>query len=336
MSSSSSHLPENKPMVILSAVLAFLLMCGVFYVRTSQEDPGKILTNENVSKVSVLSKESRLALQKDIDRDGLADWQEMIQGTSIKDADSDDDGVSDGKEVSKNEPRLLGASTNLATTTEGVPTPLSKSDLASRKFFVRFLALRKAGVLNENTGRELATLYAKDVLGAKDKERFSTVYTSKDIVLGKESGRIALISYADKMGQILEDTAITEGPQTELPFFVLALRSQNPAIFRFIEPYAERYREIIRKSLAVPVPREAMEIHLAYLNAMSALLKQVTAMVVFPDTPLESGMIIQRYIEEKEPGVLASLANISRFFKKRNILFEKNIPAHRFTHLLTP
>ncbi|MEK7535387.1 MAG: hypothetical protein AAB590_00005, partial [Patescibacteria group bacterium] len=60
-----------------------------------------LFTKSEPSTESVVATtgQSKQIAEKDTDRDGLADWEELLWGTSITNPDSDGDGVSDKEEA---------------------------------------------------------------------------------------------------------------------------------------------------------------------------------------------------------------------------------------------
>lgn len=336
-----TYFPKKKLTVLLAGFCAIAVIGGVFLLQKNssfyRESPSDAQNNEAV----VLSTETKIALKKDTDEDGLKDWEERLWGTDPKNADTDGDSTGDGKEIQMDrDPTIPGPDDQIkpvdmengSTTAAAVQLSLSQSEVAARNFFARYLALKQAGALGPNSGARLTSEYVSEILQDfnEDGVLFET-YTVNDISVRADSGSNALREYGNKMGAIILKYPSVMGSKTELQIFLEALASGKAEDFEKIAPYITRYENIINESLAVVVPKSAVQMHLGYINALRALKRNAAAMRNSQIKPLSSGIVIRKYVETQEPQVIAHLRNIDRFFIENGVSFSITEPGSAFS-----
>lgn len=332
------YIPEKKFPVLIVGILAILLIVVIFFWKQNSAD--NPLRNNTLAVQTSDTTTKEEVLKTDTDSDGLRNWKESMRGTDPQNPDSDGDGVSDGDEIKLGSDPTMTPSENQAAeeqvvhsaTNQSSSTSLSKSEIASREFFAQYMALKKAGALNKDSGNILASNYTNKVLsGFHTNGAFFKTYTASSLEILDSTGDGALKTYGNAMGRVILSNPPVKGKRTAFQVFFKAMTSGNSQDLQKIGPYIDRYENIIKDSLEVPVPQNATSIHLGYLNALSALKTNAEAMKNAEQTPLRTGIIMKAYMNTKEDQAVQNLQNIHKFFVKNGITFSETEPGTAFT-----
>lgn len=122
-------------------------------IIAAQERQGQKAPPSNPALPITIGRDLSLANSQDTDGDSLFDWEEALRGTNPKKTDSDDDGTSDGAEVSTaRDPLVAGPNDSVAAVASSTDAAMSDQYEASRKI----------GTLTDQFAETFAKAYASE------------------------------------------------------------------------------------------------------------------------------------------------------------------------------
>ncbi|MCA9355900.1 hypothetical protein H6790_00620 [Candidatus Nomurabacteria bacterium] len=200
--------------------------------------------------------------ENDSDKDGIADWEEILWGTDPEKYDTDDDGVSDGEEIrSEKVKRGALANTNPNTT-----------DIFARDLLVTISSLYDTNIINID-------ILAQEVVNniTKNKEPF---YTTQNITITNN-----VESYFNNFLYILS-LDIT-GWEEFVDFIKYSNGDTNIELMN-IEEKGTEIIEISKEVINTPVISEMKEHHLELANSIYFLGESLTKMSKIESDPIQS------------------------------------------------
>jgi hypothetical protein len=283
-----------KTKVGASLILAVIFIIGAVIFRTSQQTTDKNLQNTI----------------------GL------IADASVKNGIKNGDIVPTDWENSLkiNSPKNFGGITNLvATSTESSTTEenLTATDRFSREFFTQYLNIKKSGAtVDENTGLNLVDKLLTQDYGSQPEEK---VYSDSDMVIIYSNNTNSLREYGNSLGSIVNKPL---PPNYEQEIVVLSKVNDtgNTEYFKKLGPNVKRYQEMRDKMLALPVPMDLKNVHLAFINSISAMLEGVKGMTLMDTDPVGATKMIARYEDGLKLLPLA-IQTMASYFAKQGVIF---------------
>jgi hypothetical protein len=136
--------------------------------------------------------------------------------------------------------------------------------------------------------------------------------------------------YANAMGSALlnNDVQVVE---SELEILNDALNNNKPERLKELQVFANIYKNVLRESLAIPVPSILVKEHLDLINTYSAMEKNLEGMMLSTEDPMVALLRIKRY-EDDTLGLRLALQNMYRAIEPRSNLFTSQDPATYFAN----
>jgi hypothetical protein len=315
------YLPSKKIWVALFLVV--ILFVVVFLipdkdrVGNSQEDKlSKIVSKDNLKRVAT----------KDSDNDGLTDWEEVLWKTDINNPDTDGDGTMDGEEVRlKRDPNLAGPDDLLPNGTLGVKTgvvgedeELTTTERFGRELFSGYIELLDS---KRYKGREAELLYnlleqnVSGVVGPID------IYEVADIKTFSSKNTIVIRDYGNSIV-----TNLLEGAEiNEIPIIVALLETESQEDKVKLQEVIDLNKKILEKNLNLPAPKDAEELHLAFINTHNEVIESLVKISKISVDPLLSVVGIGEYSEATSK-FNEVIADFREYFSSKRIIFSKNEP----------
>ena len=139
-------------------------------------------------------------------------------------------------------------------------------------------------------------------------------YIASNLHVTAETDRDSMQAYEDKINLILQNRSskVKENP---LAIFQDAITRANETKLAKLDPIILQNKGLLNDLLLVEVPKSAVGVHLALLNAFSNILSDLEAIrVVFTD-PVRSLVAVNQY-QLDESSLKIALNNINSFFTK--------------------
>src|SRR3989344_2665539 len=181
----------------------------------------------------------------------------------------------------------------------------------SRDFLSQYLSAVKKG---EVTGEESIKI-AENTLSIPGYTKIGGAkYIASNLHVTTETDRNSMQVYEDKINLILQNRSsqIKENP---LAIFQEAITRASETRLAKLDPIILQNRGLLSDLLLVEVPKNAVVVHLALLNAFSNILSDLEAIrVVFTD-PVRSLTAVSQY-QLDESSLKTALNNINSFFAR--------------------
>jgi len=264
-----SFWPSKK--IILPTLTVIILLLVVIFIPSNKNirietEGSKDLKNTVVSLALI-----RKIAEKDTDGDGLKDWEENLWGTDPNNPDTDGDGIGDADEAeiktrqtTKNQE--LQYSEGIVAKNGGI---LTETATLARNFFGSYFSLGGG----EGAKGQLDFIIGTS-LSSSIEERVIESYSTNDLnTVPSNIG--AIRKYGNNLGRIIKENPIDEEPGEILLF---ALRNKSQTDLDKILDISNIYKKASTEILKIEVPSDAKILHLALINIMGQIEKDLVKM----------------------------------------------------------
>ena len=159
-------------------------------------------------------------------------------------------------------------------------------------------------------------------------------YTVSDIKVSNDTSTAALHAYGNALGKAIQSNS--PGTTTnELIIYANAAENNDPQSVSAMLPIIESYQKTLAVFLAMPVPKNATDMHLNLINSYSQIISTDETLMKFPSDPMASIYGLKEY-ETGSVAVYNSIEAYPVFFKSQNVTFSSNEPGFILSNLSTP
>ncbi len=318
--------PSKKIIVIGLALL--LGIGGWFFASKDKDGVKKDIFPDKGSFISALFKEK----QKDIDGDGLADWEEALWKTKIDNSDTDGDGTSDGEEIKlgrnpakpgpddkMENPRAV-IEENIFDDNEG----LTKTDILARSFFANFMALQQSGNLNAGAKEQLAQSF----LTAIEQEDIIDRYSLSDLKISDNDSAEILKKYGNNFSAIIKKY-MSMAEESEFSIISRAMQEENSGELKKLDGAISLYQAGVSDLLALQAPKSVSRYHLALINSADKIAGSLANIQKMFDDPVRGLIGINQY-QKASVDANEALEKISGYFAAKKVFFNENEDGYIF------
>ena len=278
-----------------SKLIAVIIVCitfvgsVIFYKKNTEKKETPKEARENI----VLLDTDKNNIEMDSDNDGLKDWQENIIRTNPILADTDLDGTIDGDEVKNNRDPLKKGNDKITSANKEVTksenwTEENLTDKFATTLMANYLENRQLG--GQLTQPQLEKIIENSI--ENDDFQFTNKkYDIKDIKIDKNVNKIVY-------GKNIENIVNKNSPKNTLSEVVIlnnALKNEDEKEFQKLDPIIIGYQNIIKQTLDVGVPKDAIGLHIVYLNTLSSIEDSIRGMKDFLKDPVKSYIYMKNY-----------------------------------------
>lgn len=287
--------PHKKTIYVIASLCA-LSIAFVWFNRDKDLVP--LLSQKDIVTASAEDISAR-----DSDGDGVRDWEEFLWGLDPNKKDTNNDGISDDKELETKKVALRGitsTATSTATTTF--------TDSFSREFFVAFSALKQSGNLTKANVDQIS----KQSIEALTQTTIATKYSKDDIIIASSTPE-SKAAYKKEIAKTGKGLAITKlGRELEL----LNRAINKPRSDKLIEELTkiqQIYLTLAERTIKIPVPNPIQNTHLDLANTYYKLGAAVGGLTQIYDDPALSVVYFSEYQKalEKLPVAMAAIGKYS-------------------------
>ncbi|KKU60213.1 MAG: Ricin B lectin [Parcubacteria group bacterium GW2011_GWA2_47_12] len=309
----------------LISVLVILVGFGGFIAYREYKNRGEEIAPALKTPIDTLGSAALIA---DSDKDGLKDWEEELWRTDPLNTDTDRDGMGDAEEIKNGRnPLIAGANALLdsATVATKVNPDAKKSipdtERFARELFATYLSSRQEGLpLSQN---EIANII--DTVSASVPDEAPQLFSEKDAKTFTEENESALRAYGNALGAVLKKPWPSR--ENELAVFERAIQDPNPETARLdlanLTPISLAYGNLGNAVMKIPVPQNALAIHLRFANTTMEIRENIRGMSVALDDPIKTVSAIARYLDAA-PRLGESLTALRNFLETRGISYTED------------
>ncbi len=269
----------------IAAALSVVMLLVVIATMSSAPAPQAAVPQQRLSLEQL--KARSFVQEIDTDSDGVPDWQEILLGMNVNSADSDGDGVWDGAE--EKAPAI--ADTSITT---DVLHRLSDG----------YVALKNSGAFTPERGKEIASQITGDIRVVTP---FNPHTAAELIVLPDTSAMAVSVHRAALQGALKPLLDIHE---PDLARYARYLETNNESELTTIIDHAALYRQIANEIVAIPVPRDMQDDHLAAANALAFYASVLDTMIERANDPIASLATLPIY-DQSEKYIATTITKIT-------------------------
>lgn len=197
------------------------------------------------------------------------------------------------------------------------PALLTPTDIIARDLFSKYVAA------SQTTGSALDTKtqgdIVKSVLGTENSvSRSPRLYTEGDVIVVEDDSAEVLRAYGNTIGTSIKSN--WRQSENELDIYNRALQNNNEKELQKLTPIIENYKKTLDEALTVSVPRNALQTHLEFLNALSRLVFSLNSMQNTFKDPLTAMNGFGLYPKAMSD-LQRSLKDARDLFSRNNVVF---------------
>ncbi len=202
-------------------------------------------------------------ISKDTDGDNILDWEENLWGTDPTKKDSDDDGVTDDKEIAASKVETVGNTSSSSSES----AKLTETEKFSDQLLATAASLTGSGSADEAVLNNIGLSLVNNL----EKTTQKKVYTIKNIQISEDESRQAIQAYSV---QIL---AVQAKYPLNIDITAIAATSMkddgeiDASAFKKFDPAINQINGIVKEMLAINTPRSLSIIHVMVINGFQRL-----------------------------------------------------------------
>ena len=237
-------------------------------------------------------------VEKDIDHDGLADWEEGLWNTDPKNPDTDGDGVPDGEEVREGrDPIVSGTSgrmlaSNMSSTSLATAVPHNATEAVSRDLFGTFMLALRNNRQGDLSPKEQDTM-VKDAISAAGPYVRPKVHTMTDLHTVPTSAT-SLKQYQTQLDAVLKPLA-KSGIDESAALFKIAHGNTTDAM-ETMKHFAEISRTTLDTLLTVDIPTDIAPEFLTFVNSFETYYTIMQGFTVLYTDPVRATVSTSGYL----------------------------------------
>lgn len=291
----SSYLPSKKFLRILGAIVTIVIV--FFIVKYFWNRKGLSFGQLTVDKIAV-----QTAIEKDTDKDGIADWEEVLWGTDPSNQKTYAIPDSDYIQTKKNTAAKINADS-------GAPT--TENDMFSKEFLATFASLAASNTLTKENIEQLAQKYSQEVAA-----------TATDIKDPYTAGKIKIGGTLSQYKKDLADTLnpyLKKGVGGELSIIQKNIDAEGVINTDPIKAVGVTYTGLGEALIKMTVPREMIVAHLAFANS-SAIMGSILTSFSVLDTDSFSAIVAFSHYPKASETFYRDLETIVKILEDNGII----------------
>lgn len=316
---------STRTLRILGASLLAVLMIGGTYLSTGKNPFFGMTRIAGAQSSEELLREYAA---KDSDTDGLPDWQESLYGTDPLNPESFKPGTKDGEAVAQGliEPKVAVRADDEPADIASIPgvtaAPSSLTDRFAQTLLKQYLTNRGE---NPPSSAEIVAFVEAGISDLSAENASPARFALADVTVSGETGTAALTAYAARVEAAFAQNTVS-ADRNELSYFSDALKDDAGALNR-IKSVSGAYADIANALIAIPVPSEARQAHLAIANALMHMSDTSGDMAALKTDPLRALMGIGLY-EKYADELIAAFTNLNGVFAARQVAIPEGNPGY--------
>lgn len=296
----NDYLPTKKfSLIILSVFLLFILIWGASsLVKKNQNGDQKNTTSNKTYTLKEL-------VDRDSDNDDLPDWEEKLWGMDPNKYDTDDDGISDLKEVDQmklnTNPEFYSAEE--ITDTETNPqanAEINETDLFAKELFATILSLNESGDLTPENMDTILNSSSEKIMEQKQIK----IFTLKEITVGENK------KYKQEIDSLYKKYPLKNLAQI-IPTITTSIENNDPEILSELTLTKDEIDLIIKNLLTTKTPEDMVFLHLELVNDFQIIKESIESFSLVFTNPILSFAAFSKFEE--------NLNNLSETIDKINI-----------------
>lgn len=287
----------NKRIIWATALGVVAVAFSLWYTATPSVKGDKE-RNKLAEIARAKAEEKRVALALDSDNDGLKDWEELIAGTDPKNPDTNGDGISDLETVKKiRSQKEMGMSASTSTSSKQTEGKVEQNltEETTRKIFGAYIRAKLSDTYNPNSFTKVVDGVAEQVFNSPET---ADKYSAKDIKIKVNANENSVRNYRKASDKAI--APVIEIQEYELTTYARAIETKSEEEFAKLTTAADAYRMSATNLLVVPVPQDALEMHLRLVNAFDSFADTLESMGKGIGDPILSHVQMKDFLDKEK------------------------------------
>lgn len=308
----------SKSIIIFFGVVT-ITMVGLFLIFIKDNDDKS--ETKNTKLITSLFKQQS---EKDLDNDGLKNWEEDLWKTDPNNPDTDGDGTLDGDEIKENRNPLVKGPDDIFIVKDLSLDNNFGENLAKdigENLISEYLFLKNNDLLNEKNKEILIENIVGDKLNLIRTENNEKIYSIDDIVTTKKEDLDTLTEYSLALKRVLSKGMKLEN---EASILERSLNNNDPVILDKLDISIKTYEIMGEELLKLIVPESFVENHLKAINSIKNINYSVKNMKLVFENPLKTLSTLSLY-NESTKGAIKAFMDLGYSLEKKGVNMELEI-----------
>ncbi len=327
--------PYSSPSIasiLLSLVVSAGLIGTAYLLAQNATSPTTVEASTETALLQAVT-------AKDTDKDGLADWEELLYGTDPKNPDSKGLGMKDGEAVEKGllVPKAISPAPAIETkeasgggSISGAPAG-TLTDSFARKFFTLYIAAKSSaggGELGNSETSVLATKAYNELIAGIAPT--ANAVAERDLTV-RGSGQEALRVFAESAEQVFATYSVNL-PKAPLTYLGEAVEKGDTSALESLQSLSEASRNTAKGLAALAVPNELLGADLALVNALTRLGSILSDFARADSDPLAALFALKQY-GAVGLATIDAFDSIENVYVAAGLTFEQGTPGASFVNV---
>lgn len=257
---------KYKRIILIASAIVFLLVLFLIknnsffiniekYSSLGENGEGLSYKNEAVSDL----------INRDLDNDGVLDWEEGLWGTDPTKKDTNDDGVLDNVEIEK---------IKEAAGTDNTPAQdgdLTETDKFSREFFATVAVLNQNGQMDQETVEKLADSLEENIKNSGQRK----IFYITDLQIVENETTPAIENYVNNLGATFRNHTLTVSVADILQESMEG-EDIDVLVLNKLDPVIKHLKGIVEEMAVMKIPKSISTLHLDAINKFQKLTENLS------------------------------------------------------------
>ncbi len=321
---------SKKIGILLSVFVSTSLIFGAYALAKNTSTP----------KIAVASTETELLAviaQRDTDKDGLPDWEEVLYGTNPTERDTRQLGMSDGEAVSRglivpraNVPMPISTNKVEIDDTES-PAQNTLTSVFAQSLFSKYILAR------QENGGDLSTEQISSLVQNARQQLMASVRPASNFKTKEDLSIIAsspdlLRKYAISAEEVLS-THSGNLSESELFYLDLALRNGDSEAIHNLEKLSRAYIDSAMGLVAIAVPSDLSGLSLDLINVLYRIGNEIGDFSRVTTDPIATMLSLAQYRDSID-NMIEIFQKISEMYIINNSSIEVGAQGSGFVNLI--
>jgi hypothetical protein len=312
MATQSPTVVVAMAMVVVTSAFVFLI---VHAMRGGTAASFAAQNKTNNSGSTLVASAQSTTTDQDSDGDELQDWEEVLWNTDPHNKDTDGDVISDGVEVGRGDSPTIVGSGHVADasqqSTSSTPLNNATQEVARNLMTSVMLGIKeKGGVKNVNQQQII-----EQALKEAQKYLVVTPFTREDVtsVTSTQESRKA---YLLSVGDMFSGMTATNEPEEDT--LLRMAQGEKVKSLETLTKTTQSYAQYIEAFKHVPVPSDAVAVHVQLVNALLEYNNALSGIVYLNDDPVRAAASLNLYSTRNQQ-VGTALVSFKQYLDTNNL-----------------
>lgn len=182
--------------------------------------------------------------------------------------------------------------------------------MVSAELVGEYVGLQSSGAFSSSTAQQAADGIAENVRAVVP----SKTYVLADLRTDNDTSYKRMLTYRADLRDAL--VPLLQNTNAELELYAKYVETSDPNYLEQLKAAAANYRAAAEKTLLVVVPRDAVNYHIAILNAMQQFASVLDAMATHTADPLTNAALLRSY-NKAEQDMYTSFNNLTAYYSQK-------------------